>query len=178
MSFTTHGQSKIKTKDSLDMKTQVEGFYSWYIDVVKSGKFDSAFSPIFIKREDGFTTLDFTQYSDRLRKYRFTEDFIQRKVSEYKGCVDTLNKIPFDEFSKLKDLDEFERINCDFGNRYEWTGGQEMKDKAELINLKRVGSKAIVGQVSFFSYNSSDGTAKVTFKKLSNAWCIDNIKLE
>ena len=178
ISFTAHGQSKIKTKDSVDMKTQIEGFYSWYIDVIKNDKSDSAFCPIFIKQADGFTTLDFTLYTSGLRKYRFTEAFIQKKISEYNGCVENLNKIPFDEFSKLKDLSEFEGIDCDFGNRYEWTGGQEPKDKAELVNLKIVNSKTILGQVSFLSYNKPDGTAKVTFKKLRKDWQIDNIELE
>lgn len=178
ISFTAHGQSKIKTKDSVAMKTQIEGFYSWYTEVIKNNKLDSAFRPVFIKQDNGYTTLDFTQYSNGLRKYGFTKNLIQRKVNEYKSCVDNLNKIPFNNFANLKDLDEFERIDCDFGNRYEWTGGQDPKDKAELINFKTVGSKTIVGQVSFTSDDKPDGTAKVTFKKVKKEWRVDNIELE
>jgi hypothetical protein len=173
--LTANGQSKINSKDSVDIKNQIEGFYSWYIDVIKNEKNDKAFSPIFVRRKDGMTTLDFTEYQNGLRKYKFTEDFIQRKTNEYKDCVDNLNKIPFEKFSELKDLGEFEEINCDFSNRYEWTGGQESKDKAELSSLKFVDKKTIIGYVDFTSYSRPDGQALVTFRKSGSEWRIDNI---
>jgi hypothetical protein len=175
-SLTANGQSKINPKDSVNIKNQIEGFYSWYIDVIKNEKSDKAFSPIFVRRENGMTTLDFTEYQKGLRKYKFTEDFIRRKTNEYNDCVDHLSKIPFDKFSELKDLDEFEGINCDFGNRYEWTGGQESKDKAELSSLKFVDKKTIIGYVDFTSYSRPDGQALVTFRKFGREWRVDNIK--
>jgi hypothetical protein len=178
ISFTARGQSKIKTKDSVDMKTQIEGFYSWYIDLIKSDKLNLDFNPGFARQADGMTTLDFKKYKDGLKKYKFTEDFIQRKINDFKNCVDNLKKVPFDKFSQYTDLDDFEKLECDFSNRYEWTGGQDPKDKAELINLKTVDSKTIIGQVNFTSYNKQDGTAMVTFKKLKKEWRIDKIRLE
>jgi hypothetical protein len=174
-SLTANGQSKINPKDSVDIKSQIEGFYSWYIDVIKNEKSDKAFSPIFVRRKDGMTTLDFKEYQNGLRKYKFTEDFIQRRTNEYKDCVDNLNKIPFEKFSELKDLGEFEEISCDFGNRYEWTGGQESKDKAELSSLKFVDKRTIIGYVDFISYSKPDGQAQVTFRKFGSEWRIDNI---
>jgi hypothetical protein len=65
---------------------------------------------------------------------------------------------------------------CDFGNRYEWTGGQESKDKAELSSLKFVDKKTIIGYVDFTSYSRPDGQALVTFRKFGREWRVDNIK--
>jgi hypothetical protein len=172
----TYSQTSIKPKDSIAIKSNIEGFYSWYINVIESKKFDSAFSPIFVRHANGMTTLNFNAYNNGLRKHKFTEEFIQRKTSEYKECQDNLNKIPFEEFSKLKDLDEFERISCDFGNRYEWTGGMESKHKAELASLKFVDKKTIMGYVDFTSFGRPDGRVLVTFKKFRREWRVDDIK--
>ncbi len=175
--LTANGQAKIKAKDSVDIKNQIEGFYSWYIDMIKTKKLYD-FSPRFAEQSDGMTTLDFKKYKDGLRKYKFTEEFIERKINDYKECVDNLKKIPFDKFSKYTDLDDFENIMCDFGNRYEWTGGQESKDKADLSSLKIGDKKTIIGKIDFTSYSRPDGGALVTFKKVGKDWKIDNVKLE
>jgi hypothetical protein len=94
-----------------------------------------------------------------------------------KNCLENLKKVPFDKFSQYTDLDDFEKIMCDFSNRYEWTGGQDPKDKAELKNLTPVDSKTILVQVNFTSYGKQDGTAKVTFKKMKKDWRVDNIEI-
>ena len=176
--MTTQGQSKIKPKDSVDIKNQIEGFYSWYIDIIKTRKLEKGFNPSFVGQEDGMTTLDFKNYRDGLRRYKFTENYIERKIKDYKECVDNLKNIPFAKFSQYTGLDEFENIMCDFSNRYEWTGGQEPVDKAELLNLKPSDNNSIVGQVRFTSYGSTYGTAKVTFIKIKKFWGVDNIQLE
>jgi hypothetical protein len=175
---TASGQTKIASTDSVYIKSQIEGFYSWYIGIVKDSRLDNDFNPTFMRRDDGMTTLNFTKYRNGLRRYKFTEDFIQRKVSEYEACVNNLGKIPFDKFSRFTDLDDFENIHCDFGNRYDWTGGMEPKDKAELISLKPVNSKTITGHVAFTSHNRPDGTAIVTFRKFRKEWRVDNLRLE
>lgn len=128
----SNGQTKIKASDSIAIKDQIEGFYAWYIDMTKTALEDC--SPSFVKQSDGMTTLDFNKYREGLRKYKFTEEFIERKIKDYKECVDNLKKIPFEKFSLYTDLADFERIMCDFGNRYEWTGGQESKDNARLAS--------------------------------------------
>ncbi len=177
ISFTARGQSKIKTKDSVNMKNQIEGFYSWYIDMIKNNRENKDFNPSFVRRDDGMTTLDFKNYKDGLRRYKFSDEFIERKVNDYKPCVDNLRTVPYDSFVTFE-LDEHEQLKCDFSNTYEWTGGMEPKDKAELINLKLVDNNIIIGQLTFTSYNKPDGTAKVTFKKSNNDWRIHNIQLE
>ncbi|MBL7873005.1 MAG: hypothetical protein JNM78_15415 [Cyclobacteriaceae bacterium] len=73
----------------------------------------------------------------------------------------------------MKILDDFENINCDFSNRYEWTGGMDPKNSAELSSLTRLNKKRITGVINFDSY----GSALVTFKKIGNEWKIDNLTL-
>jgi hypothetical protein len=176
-SLTANGQSKINPKDSIDIKNQIEGFYTWYFKLINDNRLNQDFNPGFIKRKDGMTELDFSGYKDGLRKYKFSEDFIQRKILEYRQCNDNLSKIPFDKFSKFEDLNDFESINCDFTNRYEWTGGMESKETALLSNLTFVDDKTILGHVNFTSYARPDGEATVTFKKIGKKWMADNFKL-
>jgi len=175
--WTASAQTKVPSKDSIDIKTQIEGFYSWYIGIGRDRKLNKDFNPSFIKKDDGMTTLDFTKYKDGLRRYKFSENFIQRKISDYKSCIDNLNKIPFDKFSQFTELDDFEEINCNFGNRYEWTGGMEPKDRAELVSLKSIDKSTIVAQLDFISYGRSDGTVNVTLRKHKKEWFVDNLQL-
>jgi hypothetical protein len=172
------GQTKIPSQDSVVISSQIIGFYSWYFEVIKNDKMDGEFNPMFVRQNNGMTTLDFTNYRNGLRRHKFTDAFIERKVSTYKTCVQNLNQIPFDEFSKLTDLDDFENINCDFGNRYEFTGGMEPKHAAELINLQLVDKKKIIGHVGFSSFARPDGTAIVTFRKFKKEWLVEELQLE
>lgn len=175
--LTANGQPRINARDSIEIKKQIEGFYSWYIDMIKTNKLDN-FNPSFVKQSDGMTTLDFKKYRDGLMRYKFTDEFIERKIKDYKECVDNLENIPFEKFSQYTDLDDFENIKCDFGNRYEWTGGQEPKDKADLSSLKIVDRKTTIGKVDFSSYSQLAGNAIVTFRKVGKRWKIDNLELE
>ncbi len=77
--LTTQGQSKIKPKDSVDIKNQIEGFYSWYLVLIKEKRLKKDFNPRFVRLEDGMTTLDFKNYKDGLKSYKFTDDFIKKK---------------------------------------------------------------------------------------------------
>src|SRR5690242_308363 len=88
-----HGQSRVERRDSLDMKTQIEG--SWYINLIKANRLSTDFYPTFIKSRNGMTTLDFTNYRKGLRKFGFAETFIERKVDGFKACVENLEKLPF-----------------------------------------------------------------------------------
>lgn len=169
---------QISESDSIDVKNKIEGFYYWYIDMIKSGNLNKDFNPSFARKNDGMTTLDFTNYKDGLRKYKFSESHIDRKIKDYKNCVSNLKKTPFDTFSNYNYADDFERINCDFSNRYEWTGGMEPVDKAQLIALKSSGKNAITGDLIFISDESVSGKALVTFKKMKKTWTVDKILLQ
>ncbi|HEX8038261.1 MAG TPA: hypothetical protein VF490_03900 [Chryseosolibacter sp.] len=169
------GQPKVDPRDSVDVKNKIEGFYSWYISLIKEGKLNRRFNPGFLELENGMTTLDFRRYKDALRKFKFSEDFIRRKINSYRECVDNLSEIRFDRFTQLPDVDDLGRIHCDFQNRYEWTGGMEPKDKAELTHLKFVDGDTILGTVSFTSHSSPDGHATVIFRRSEKGWTINDL---
>jgi len=177
--LTTAGQSKIKPKDSVDIKNQIEGFYSWYVDMIKNHRLNKDFNPSFEKRDDGMTTLNFKNYRAGLSKYKFSNDFIERKINEYKLCVDNLNTIPFDTYVKFE-LDEHEQINCDFSNTYEWSGGMDPIDGSELVRLNKLRDDKIEAVIKFY-YNSNNtkeykyGTRTFTLIRMSD-WQITDFR--
>lgn len=172
----SHGQITIKLKDSIAVKNQIEGFYFWYFDMIKEKRLNKDFNPSFKRQKNGMTTLDFKNYRAGLRKYKFSEDFIERKVGEYNDCVENLKTVPYDTFVKFE-LDEHEQLLCNFSNIYEWTGGMEPKEKVSLSSLAMVDRKTIIGQVNFISYSQPKGHAIVTFNKFKGAWWINNLTL-
>lgn len=172
----TQGQSKIKSKDSVDIKNQIEGFYSWYLVLIKEKRLYKDFNPSFVRLEDGMTTLDFRNYKGGLKRYKFTEEFIERKMNNYKACVDNLRTVPYDSFVKFE-LDEHEQLKCGFSNTYEWTGGMEPVDAAGLSSLERVDKKTIIANVDFTSNSQPAGKAIVTFKRLKGEWSVSNLIL-
>ena len=174
---TARGQQQIKVKDSIQMKSQIEAFYSWYVGIIKNQKLDG-FEPGFVKQADGMTTLDFTNYKKELTRYNFTHDFIQRKVNAYRPCVENLHKIPYETFLTFQDLDEFERIACDFSNRYEWTGGMEPIDDAKLSRFKGIDKKTFAGYLEFTTGGRANGGAVVIFRKMRSGWGIDGLELK
>jgi len=185
--LTAWGQSdrKVYHGDSLQVKNKIETFYSWYAGLIKSHKVDKDFSPNFIKRSDGMTTLDFTKYRDGLKKHSFTDNFIERKIKDYGQCVDNLGKIKYETFLKFEDLDQFEEIKCDFNNVHEWTSDMEPHDGAKLLSLKAIDKKTIIGIVQFFSINVNGQyflwdykQATVTFLRQGKDWRINDLKIE
>lgn len=182
--FSVSGQFKLKAKDSIAIKNQIEGFYSWYIDLIKAKELSREFNPSFVKCEDGMTALSFENYRNGLRKHKFSKAFIERKVAEYKPCVDNLKTVPYDRFITYE-LDEHEQLKCDFSNTYEWSGGIDPIDGAELSELRIVNKHTVVANVLLGYYNKSSegnlsvhGNAKTTFKRKGNGWEIDNLTLE
>lgn len=176
---------KVNARDSVAIKKQIETFYSWYIGLIKSSQVNNDFNPVFARRSDGMTTLDFTKYRQGLKKHNFTDNFIERKVKDYEPCVENLGRINYETFVKFEDLDQFEEINCAFSNVYEWIAGMEPHDGAELLSLKVVDKKTIVGTVQFFSVNVNGQKylwnykqAVVTFLKDGKAWRINDLRIE
>lgn len=185
--LTAWGQSgrKVDPVDSVDLKNKIETFYSWYAGLIKSRKVDKDFSPNFIRRSDGMTTLDFTKYRDGLKKNNFTDTFIERKINGYRQCVDNLGKIKYETFLKFRNLDQFEEIQCAFNNVHEWTSDMEPHDGAELSSLKAIDEKTITGIVQFYSTNVNGHRylwdykqATVTFVRQGGSWKINDLKIE
>jgi hypothetical protein len=170
----TFAQPLISTEESSIIKNQIEGFYSWYIDLIKNKRLNEDFNPSFVKKSDGMTTLDFTNYRNGLKRFNFSDDFIQTKVNDYQDCVFKLSKVPFTKFSGYQDLDDFESVNCSFRNIYEWFGSMEPLDGVELSRVTRLNKKRILATISF----DPSGMALVYFKKIGEVWKIDNLTIE
>jgi hypothetical protein len=107
-SLTAKGQLKVNPQDSVDIKNQIEDFYSWYAGLIKNKELNKQFNPTFVRLRNGMTTLDFKNYKEGLKKYGFTNDFVEKKVNDYKPCVDNLKSIPFDSLNGFE-LDELEK---------------------------------------------------------------------
>lgn len=126
------------------------------------------------------TTLDFTNYVKGLKAHHFTREFIKRKVKEYQPCVNNLKKIPYSTFSTYTDLDQFENIGCAFSNVYEWSGGMESIDEAQLIKVNHLRKGKAEAVIEFFintptgPINSGSRTFKLT--KDRSGWKIGDMK--
>lgn len=170
----TSAQSRISSEESAIIRNQIEGFYSWYMDLIRDKKLNDDFNPSFVRKNDGMTALDFTNYRNGLKRFKFTDDFIQTKINDYQQCVDNLANVPFEKFKEFQDLDDFEGISCDFRNTYEWIGSMEPIYSAELSYLSRVNKKKILGVIKF----NSSTSALLTFKKIGDEWKIDNLTID
>ncbi|MGE0588166.1 MAG: hypothetical protein AB7O48_06295 [Cyclobacteriaceae bacterium] len=172
----------ISQADSLIIKNQIEGFYSWYADQIKNKKED--FSPSFKRTDDGMTTLDFERYEAGLRSHGFTDRFIKSRVENFKPCLDNLELIEYQTYLNFDGLDDYEEIKCDFGNAREWTTDQDSHDGADLVSLKRINKRTIEGTVQFYTI-SADGRksrwdfkqATFTFIRKGTDWKIDGFKM-
>lgn len=183
-SLSAQGQSakltKISINDSVKIQTKIVGFYSWYADLIKRQKLNKEFNPAFIKDANGMTTLDFARYRAGLRKFDFTDDFIKRKINGYKPCFDSLKTISYEAFIKFE-LDELEQIECDFSSTYEWSGGMEPIDGAELVTLDKMDKRTMESRVRF--YNSTPdgvkhywGSATLTIIQYKTGWMINDLR--
>mgnify|MGYP000855230296 FL=1 len=82
------------------------------------------------------TTLDFSNYFQNLRKLSFSETLIEKEKMQYQVCIDSLERIKYSVFVKeYTDLDDFERIRCDFSNYYRWTGGMDPIDGIKINSV-------------------------------------------
>lgn len=183
-SLSAQGQSakltKISINDSVKIQTKIVGFYSWYADLIKRQKLNKEFNPAFIKDANGMTTLDFTRYRAGLRKFDFTDDFIKRKINGYKPCFDSLKTISYDAFIKFE-LDELEQIECDFSSTYEWSGGMEPIDGAELVTLNKMDKRTMKSTIRFYNTTADQvkhywGLATVTLINSRTGWLINDLR--
>lgn len=183
-SLSAQGQSakltKISINDSVKIQIRIIGFYTWYADLIKRQKLNKEFNPIFIKDANGMTTLDFAKYRAGLRKFDFTDDFINRKINGYKPCLDHLKTIPYDSFIKFE-IDELEEITCGFSNTYEWSGGMEPIDGAELVTLTKIDKRTIKSTIRFYNTTTDkvkhySGSATVTLINSKTGWRINDLQ--
>ena len=167
--------------DSLIIGRTVNEFFAWYINAIKQKSY-SEFQPTFVESSSGMTTLNYTKYVNNLNKFGFSDSLITKEVSFYKHCVDELEKVKYSEFNtQFIDLDDFENIECDFGNYYRWIGGQEPIDGIRILTVKFINSSSASVNIDYYDFNSEDnrniywGNNWVTMIRVNNTWKINNI---
>ncbi|WP_341225238.1 hypothetical protein [uncultured Arcticibacterium sp.] len=179
--------SNLKASDKLNMdsvkiKQVVNGFYDWYLTSIKEKKY-SEFKPKFVESKNGMTTLDYTKYLDNLKTHGFSDSLINIERQSYSDCIENLAKVKYSDFQKttFTDLDEYEQTNCDFGNYYRWTGGQERINGIRIIDIKYISTDKTYVTIDYFEFNSEEnkkyywGKNGLILKLVNKKWEIDQI---
>ncbi|MBL7828662.1 MAG: hypothetical protein JNJ57_18655 [Saprospiraceae bacterium] len=180
--WTSHltAQNSIQNDSTTICKT-VSGFFEWYIDAIKQKK-QTEYQPTFVESESGMTTLNFSKYFANLVSQGFSDTLIIKERLSYQSCIENLEKIKYSDFnSNVTDLDDFEKIECDFSNYYRWTGGQEPIDGIRIKTVKLINSFSAIVIIEYFDFNTKEkknfywGRNTLTMTKPRNTWQIDNI---
>ncbi len=182
LTFKLEAQNSAKN-DSLVICKTVDTFFDWYIDAINQKK-HVEFQPIFIANKDGMTTLNFTKYLNNLSKYGFSDSLIIKEKLSYQHCINELQKVKYSSFkTKFTDLDDFEKIQCDFSNYYRWIGGQEPIDGIRIKSVKLNNPFSATVIIEFYNYNSEEkknifwGNYLAILRKTKGKWKIENIPL-
>ena len=169
------------TNEQKEITSLVNEFFSWYIQCTK--KHNEIFMPEFGKDKNGRATLHFDKYIDNLKRYHFSDSLIQKEIASYEPCLKNLQKTPYDEFQKWDGLDQYEMSNCDFGNQYRWSGGQEPIDTVKIVEFVQLDESnytlksargGFISPEEGYSY-TNDITLNVIKQK--GVWKINNIDI-
>lgn len=173
--------SDAKSSDSLKISHIVSDFYSWYLNAIINEKY-SEYMPRFVANESGMTTIEHSNYIKNLKKYHLTDSLIMKEIRSYEKCIGNLKGVKYADFGKniFLDLDEFERAQCDFGNYYRWTGGQEPIGGIRITSIKYLNADNALVTIDYYDVNDkvSDnfyGENKVVLIKIKNHWYIDSV---
>lgn len=168
--------------DSIKVSRTVNGFYDWYFSSIKEKKY-SDFKPRFVESKNGMTTLDYTKYLEKLKIHGFSDSLIYKERQSYSDCNENLGKVKYADFQKttFTDLDEYEQANCDFGNYYRWSGGQEPIDGIRITDVKFITIDKVYVSIDYFEFVSKEnekhywGKNGLILIKQNNDWFIDKI---
>lgn len=160
----------------------VNGFYDWYLTAIKE-KNNSEYKPGFVETKNGMTSLDFSEYFKNLTAHGFSESLIIKEKQSYLDCIKNLETVQFSDFQKttFTDLDEYEQANCDFGNYYRWTGGQEPIDGIRITDIKFLSADLVLVSIDYYKVDKKEakkhpwGKNSLTLKRLNNKWTIKGI---
>lgn len=184
VSFYGHGQTTVPPVEMVKMSGKIQAFYNWYIDLIKTGRLHQDFNPVFVRKKNGMTTLNFKNYRRGLSKFNFSEEFIGKKINEYNTCVTNLEKTPYETFTQYQDLDDYEAIDCAFSNGYEWFGGDmEPAGSVDVLRLVNMTDGRVVAMVQFYDtsyglYAIPAGQARATFRKKNKGWMIVDLEFQ
>ena len=172
---------KLNDADSTEVCKITNDFFNWYLGAI-NGEINSICQPKFIAGKDSMTTLDFKDYFDNLKKHNCSDFLIEKERKTYNVCIKNLEKIKFVDFdTQYTDLDQFEEINCDFGNYYRWTGGQEPIQGIRITKTEMISSAQIKVTIDYYFDNGEKyglsywGNNEITLTKNKNIWKIDEI---
>jgi hypothetical protein len=172
------GQSSSQAQELARLPMRVNAFYKWYINLISTNRLSEDFNPVFVQKKDGMTTLDFKNYRRYLRKFDFSDEYIRRKVDDFRECITNLEATPFSMFSKNQDLDDYEALGCAFNNRYEWfDGGMEPAGGADPFSVRLNQDGTAVVTVLFYDEflgqrTNRNSCALITFAKKRKVWLI------
>ena len=169
-------------EDSINVQQTVSRFYDWYLKSIKQENITD-FQPKFVESDNGMTTLDLSAYLDNLRTNGFSDSLIIREKQSYSECIKNLETVRFDNFGKttFTDLDDFEQTDCDFGNYYRWTGGQEPIDGIKIQDIEFISDDKAIVTIIYYETDSDDnqkhywGENLLILIRLDDEWKIDDI---
>lgn len=176
--ITQIGYSQSNNQDTEKLKNICSDFIYWYISVAKdtSNKYIE-YNPIIVEDKNGMAKLDFNIYIKNLKKYQFSDSLIKQEIEYYNTCNENLSKIKYSDFLKFEDLSDYENIDCNYGNMYRWTGGQEMFDIYKIAEVKREANIAyVIGYLSFENDKNYKRKITISLYLEDNKWKILQIK--
>ena len=181
--FTLTFLKSFAQKDSIEVVSKFNDFYNWYFNSLIDWK-NSDYKPKFDKDSNGMATLIFDKYVANLTKYHFSDSLIKKEINSYKTCLDNLQKMTFEEFNQLDDIDDLENIDCNFSNYFRWVGDNlEYPKNVMIIDIVQFDNITIKVHGSFFDF-LDNGNEKyfwgygpiMTFKLINDKWKINNIE--
>ena len=164
------------TNDSLTIHQTLTNFYTWYIGAIQQHKLNEI-NPEFIETSKGQTTLNFDNYFDKLIQLKFSDSLIYKETQTYSNCIKELKKIKYSDFNRTYlDLDDFEKINCDFSNYYRFIGGQEPIEGFKIKSIHFNNPFYTIVNIELYDLNSEYlGSKIISLIKLNDNWLIENI---
>lgn len=173
--------SDSQNSDSLKISHIVSDFYSWYLNAINNEK-HSEYMPRFVENESGMTTIAYSNYIRSLKKYHLSDSLVMKEIKSYQDCIRNLKNVKYSDFGKsiFIDLDEFERAQCDFGNYYRWTGGQDLIGGIRIKNIQYINAEKALVTIDYYDINSQNsnkffGENKVELIKRKKQWYIDSV---
>ncbi|MDB5258665.1 MAG: hypothetical protein JWM14_3360 [Chitinophagaceae bacterium] len=174
-------QPKLSYSDSAAASDITIYFYKWYAEAIQTSNLKEI-QPEFVKDSNGKASLEFSNYIDHLRKKGFTENLIKKEINRFKPCIENLKHINYDTLQEKYDLFDYEDIDCDFFNYYQWTKDMDRHDGADVENASIIGN-AIQLKILFYIIENKKKRywdhkyAEVLLIKEGGKWKIDNIEV-
>lgn len=167
--------------DSINASKVAIEFYHWYSEAIRLNK-TNEIQPKFVKDSNGMTTLDMSKYINSLRERKFSENLINKTTNSFKKCLDNLDKTDYDTLQSNFELSDYEDIDCDFFNFYQWTSDMEPHDGADVINFSQYNNNIVLKMSLYNIYDNKKSYwnykyAEVYLIKTNNQWLIEDIKI-